>query len=48
MIILEYLTAGFVGGVLLLVVSKVIMSGLLQRPTDYYVDRYDQGGNENE
>ncbi len=41
---LAYAAFGFAGGILLIVLAKIVMAGLLQRDNDYYGKKEDRGG----
>lgn len=43
-VLLKYIAVGLGGSMVLILLAKVAMAQLLQRKTDYYTDRYDEGG----
>lgn len=46
MIFLKYILVGLLGSGVLFFLAKIVMAGLLQRETEYYMDRYEEGGEE--
>lgn len=42
LLFIKYIAIGFGSAFLLIVISKVILSAILQRKPDYYKDQYDQ------
>ena len=46
MIFLKYILVGLLGSGALFFLAKIVMAGLLQRDTDYYMDRYEMNRDE--